>query len=479
MADTSVAAEPAAKPAVAARATLDAAAIAAELAKLATTAKGLSAAEATSRLARYGRNAIEAHTESRWHKLAGYFWGPLPWMIEAAALISLFRRDWSDFFVVGGLLFYNAAVGFWQDNKASNALDALKKGLAPKARVLRDGTWATIDAAELVPGDVVSVAGGQIVPADLLLIDGEYLSVDQAALTGESLPVSKRTGDTAYSGSIAKQGSMTGVVTTTGNNTFFGRTAKLVAAAGSVSHSQKAVLQIGDFLILIASALALVLVCVEVYRRIVVPGAWNWDTVGAIAQFVVVLLIASIPVALPAVMSVTMAIGAYALSRQKAILSRLSAIEELAGVDVLCSDKTGTLTLNQLTVDAAIPFGKATPDDILAGAALATETSSEDAIDRAVLHALKTPAAVGRFKQTKFVPFDPVNKRTVATVVDADGQEPSLRQGRAAGHRRARQARSGDARALPGRRRRPRRREVTARLAWPRPTTAPHGSSSG
>ena len=168
--------------------TLDAAGIAAALGKLDTSAKGLSGAEAATRLARYGRNAIDAHEESRWRKLAGYFWGPLPWMIEAAALISLFRRDWSDFFVVAGLLFYNAAVGFWQDNKASNALEALKKGLAPKARVLRDGTWTSIDAAELVPGDVVSVAAGQIVPADLLLIDGEYLSVDQAALTGESLP---------------------------------------------------------------------------------------------------------------------------------------------------------------------------------------------------------------------------------------------------------------------------------------------------
>ena len=197
----------------AAPATTGSIAVAAELRKLDTTTKGLSTSEATSRLARYGRNAIEAHTESRWRKLATYFWGPLPWMIEAAALISLVRRDWSDFLVVGGLLVYNAAVGFWQEYKASNALDALKKGLAPKARVLRDGTWQTLDAAELVPGDVVNVAGGQIVPADLLLIDGEYLSVDQAALTGESLPVSKKVGDAAYSGGIVKQGAMTGVVT--------------------------------------------------------------------------------------------------------------------------------------------------------------------------------------------------------------------------------------------------------------------------
>ena len=403
-------------------ATLNQDQIGAALAALQTTSKGLTATEATARLTKYGRNAIEAKTESRWRKLAAYFWGPFPWMIEVAALISLVRRDWPDFFVVGGLLLYNAAVGFWQDYKASNALDALKKGLAPKARVLRDGTWTSIDAADLVPGDVVNVSAGQIVPADLLLIEGEYLTVDQSALTGESLPVSKKVGDAAYSGGIAKQGDMTGVVTKTGNATFFGRTAKLVASAGSVSHSQKAVLQIGDFLILTAFALALILVGVEVYRHIVVADAWDWSTVGSIAQFVLILLVASIPVALPAVMSVTMAIGAYALSKQRAILSRLSAIEELAGVDVLCSDKTGTLTLNQLTLDATIPFGSAKPEDVLTAAALATQTSSQDPIDLAVLRALKDRSSIEGSRQTAFVPFDPVNKRTVATVVDAQGQ---------------------------------------------------------
>ena len=247
------------------------------------------------------------------------------------------------------MLLYNAAVGFWQDNKAANALAALKKGLAPRARALRDNQWVTVDAAELVPGDVVGVTAGQIVPADLILIDGKYLSCDQASLTGESLPVAKKIGDEAYSGSIAKQGAMTGVVTATGSKTFFGRTAKLVGAAGAVSHSQRAVTQVGDFLLLLAFVLAAILVGVQCYRALIVADVWSWDEFGKIAQYVLVLLIASIPVALPAVMSATMAIGAYTLSLQRAIVSRLSAIEELAGVDVLCSDKTGTLTMNQLT----------------------------------------------------------------------------------------------------------------------------------
>jgi H+-transporting ATPase len=383
---------------------------------------GLSTEEAKRRRLQYGPNALEDHTESKWHKLLSYFWGPLPFLIEAAAIISALRRDWPDFIVVTGLLIYNGVVGFWQDNKAANALAALKKGLAPRARVLRDGQWASCDAAELVPGDVVSIEAGQIIPADLVLIDGEYLSCDQSALTGESVPVSKKVGDKAYSGSIAKQGAMTGVVMATGGKTFFGRTAKLVGAAGAASHSQRAVTQVGDFLLLLAFVFAVVLVGVQCYRQLIVADAWSLDEFGKIAQYVLVLLIASIPVALPAVMSVTMAIGAYTLSLQKAIVSRLSAIEELAGVDVLCSDKTGTLTMNRLTVEAEIPFGAFSADEVLLGAALATQKSSEDSIDVAILSAAGSRPEITQAKQTDFVPFDPVNKRTMATILDPSGK---------------------------------------------------------
>jgi H+-transporting ATPase len=395
--------------------------IAQQLRTLNASKDGLSSAEAAQRLAHYGPNAIDEKAESKWRKLLAYFWGPLPFLIEAAVLISALRRDWPDFCVVAGLLVYNAVVGFWQDNKAANALAALKKGLAPHARVLRNRNWSSIAAAGLVPGDIVNVAAGQIVPADILLLEGDYLSCDQAALTGESLPVSKKVGEDAYSGSIAKQGAMTGVVTATGNRTFFGRTAKLIRAAGGVSHSQRAVTQVADFLLVLAFLLALVLVVTQGYREVIATRDLDWSRIGGIAQYVLVLLIASIPVALPAVMSVTMAIGAYALSLQKAIVSKLSAIEELAGVDVLCSDKTGTLTQNKLAVQKSIPFGAFTEEDVLFCAALATQSSSEDAIDLAVMNALKTPASLKGFKQTGFTPFDPVSKRTLAVVVDSSG----------------------------------------------------------
>ena len=395
--------------------------VAQRLQALDATREGLASAEAARRLAQYGPNSIVDRTESKWRRLLTYFWGPLPFLIEAAAIISGLRRDWPDFAIVTGLLLYNAVVGFWQDNKAANALTALKKGLAPRARALRDGAWTSIAAADLTPGDIVNVSAGQIVPADLLLIEGDYLSCDQAALTGESLPVAKKIGDDAYSGAIAKQGAMIGLVTATGDRTFFGRTAKLVGAAGAVSHSQRAVAQVGDFLLLLAFILALALVGAQLYREVIASNDWSWSRIGQITQYVLVLLIASIPVALPAVMSVTMAIGAYALSLQKAIVSRLSAIEELAGVDVLCSDKTGTLTLNRLTVGKALPLAAFKEEEVLLYAALATQKSSEDAIDVAVLDAVPQSAIQG-FRQTAFTPFDPISKRTIATVVDGAGQ---------------------------------------------------------
>src|SRR5689334_2525257 len=355
---------------------------------------GLSSAEAASRLAKYGINGIVEKRDSTLRKLLGYFSGSIAFMIEAAAAISALLGRWSDFAIITALLFFNAIVGFWQDHKAANALAALKKGLAPEADVLRDGKWQSIKAQLLVPGDIVRLHIGQIVPADLKLIGGTSASIDQSALIGESLPVAKKIGDAAYSGSIIKDGDMTGVVTATGSSTLFGRTAKLVASAGAVSHGQRAVFEIGDFLVVIAIALALVMVGFDVYRDIVAPAHWRWQDALAILQFVLILLVASIPVAMPAVFSITMALGALALAKQKAIVSKLSAIEEMAGVDVLCSDKTGTLTKNQLTLDPPVLFSAKTADEAIAAAALATVAGSPDALDAAVRTAAGDPATL-------------------------------------------------------------------------------------
>lgn len=391
--------------------------------------QGLTATEAQQRLIRYGANELVEKTESFAAKLLGHFKGPIAFMIEAAALVSAVIGHWGDFAVIMALLLFNVALEMWQDRKASNALAALKKGLAPEAVALRDGKWQTMQAATLVPGDIVKIRLGVIVPADLRMVKGDYASIDQAALTGESLPVAKKVGDEAFSGSVVKQGEMEAVVIATGSNTFFGRTAKLVAGAGAVSHAQKAMFQIGNFLIVLAVALAAVMVAVRVYNDIVIVDTWGLEDALRILQFVLVLLVASIPVAMPTVFSITMALGALALSKEKAIVSRLSAIEEMAGADILCSDKTGTLTKNQLKLSEPILLAATDPQDCILAAALASRIEDRDAIDTAVIGALSDPGVLQAWKQSKFVPFDPVTKRTEATVTDPSGKEVVVAKG--------------------------------------------------
>ena len=389
-------------------------------ATLNSSSKGLSGSKAQERLDQYGPNALQEQKTHPILKFLGYFWGPIPWMIEVAAILSAVLHHWPDLYIIGFLLLFNAVVGFWEEHEASNALEDLKKQLAVKARVLRDDKWQEIASQDLVPGDVIRARPGDIIPADLKLFSGDYLSVDQSALTGESLPVNKKAGDIAYSGSVAKQGEMIALVTATGSHTYFGRTAKMVESAGAVSHFQKAVMRVGDFLIFIAIGLSMILVGLEIVRG---------QPVVVLVQFVLILVVASIPVAMPAVLSVTMALGALALSRMKAIVSRLQSIEEMAGIDILCSDKTGTLTQNLLTLGDPVTFGKVEAQTMILMGSLASKEENRDAIDQAVIEGLNDKGAMQGYSQEKFVPFDPVNKRTEATVKDKQGKTFKVSKG--------------------------------------------------
>jgi len=388
--------------------------------QLAATAQGLSEDEARRRLAQFGANEITEKTTSPLVQFLGYLWGPIPWMIEAAAVLSLIVRHWVDLGIILILLLFNAAIGFWQEHQAGNAVAALKKKLALKSRVRRDGAWRLIEAKELVPGDIIRLRLGDIIPADAKLIDGEYLSVDQSALTGESLPVNKQKDDIVYSGAVAKQGEMVALVTATGSQTYFGRTATLVAGAGKASHFQKAVLQIGDYLIYLSLGLVVVLMLVQLFRG---------SPFTELLQFALILTVASIPVAMPAVLSVTMAVGALALSKMKAIVSRLEAIEEMAGMDILCSDKTGTLTQNKLTLGTPRILDAADARELILAGALASKAENNDSIDLAVLDGVDDPQVLNQYESLAFVPFDPVAKRTEATIRDNRGRTFKVTKG--------------------------------------------------
>lgn len=387
------------------------------LSRLGTTREGLSDQEARGRLAEYGYNEIPEKKANPLLKLLHYFWGPIPWMIEVAAIVSGIIRHWDDLGIILALLFLNAGIGFWQERKAENAIDLLKERLALNARVLRDGKWSVMHSRELVPGDIVRVRLGDIIPADVKLIEGTYLSIDESTLTGESLPVDKHAGDVSYAGSIVKQGEMDALVVATAMNTFFGKTAQLVEDAKTKSHFQKAVIKIGNFLIALAIVLGIAVFVMAMLRG---------DSFHETLQFVLVLTVAAIPAALPAVLSVTMAVGASALSKKGAIVSKLVAIEEFAGMDVLFSDKTGTITKNELAIVDVEAFDEFTAEQVLLYGALASRAENQDPIDTAVIERARADDILTEDEQSyrvvEFQPFDPTVKRVVATVEDSSAR---------------------------------------------------------
>jgi H+-transporting ATPase len=382
--------------------------------RLESTQDGLSQAEAGKRLTQYGPNEIEEKKTSPLLNFLTHFWGPIPWMIEVAVILSGVVRHWPDFFIILVLLLSNAVVGFWEERQAGNAIAALKAKPAIKAEVKRDGKWTDPAARELVPGDVIRLRLGDIVPADARLLPGDPVEVDQSALTGESLPAERKPGEAVFSGSILRRGEIEAMVYATGAKTYFGKTAQLVQEAHTVSHFQRAVLKIGDYLIILAVALVAVIIMVALFRG---------DPILSTLQFALVLTVAAIPVAMPTVLSVTMAVSARLLAKKEAIVTRLVAIEELAGVDVLCSDKTGTLMQNKLTLGDPFSVNGIPSDQVILWAALASRAEDKGIIDLAVIGGLKDGQTLNGFQVLHFQPFDPVHKRTEATIKGGDGKQ--------------------------------------------------------
>ncbi|KAG7037560.1 Plasma membrane ATPase 4, partial [Cucurbita argyrosperma subsp. argyrosperma] len=391
--------------------------------KLKCTKEGLSSEEGANRLQVFGPNKLEEKKESKILKFLGFMWNPLSWVMEAAAIMAIVLAngggrppDWQDCVGVIALLLINSTISFLEENNAGNAAAALMAGLAPRTKVLRDGRWSEQDAAMLVPGDIISIKLGDIVPADARLLEGDPLKIDQSALTGESLPVTKNPSDEVFSGSTCKQGEIEAVVIATGVHTFFGKAAHLVDSTNQVGHFQKVLTAIGNFCIC-SIAIGIVIEIIVMYpiqHRAYRDGIDN----------LLVLLIGGIPIAMPTVLSVTMAIGSHRLSKQGAITKRMTAIEEMAGMDVLCSDKTGTLTLNRLTVDQSLTevfVGDVDKEHVILLAARASRTENQDAIDAAIVGMLADPKeARAGIREVHFFPFNPVDKRTALTYIDSN-----------------------------------------------------------
>ncbi|CAI0420919.1 unnamed protein product [Linum tenue] len=362
---------------------------------------GLTSDEGQKRLQIFGPNKLEEKKESKFLKFLGFMWNPLSWVMEIAAIMAIALAngggqppDWQDFVGIVTLLIINSTISFIEENSAGNAAAALMAGLAPKTKVLRDGKWSEQEAAILVPGDVISIKLGDIVPADARLLEGDPLKIDQSALTGESLPVTKNPGDEVFSGSTCKQGEIEAVVIATGVHTFFGKAAHLVDSTNQEGHFQKVLTAIGNFCIcsIGLGMIVEIIVMYPIQHRRYRDGIDN----------LLVLLIGGIPIAMPTVLSVTMAIGSHRLSQQGAITKRMTAIEEMAGMDVLCSDKTGTLTLNKLTVDRSL-----------------VEVFVKDCDNVGMLGDPKEARA--GIQEVHFLPFNPVDKRTAITYIDGQG----------------------------------------------------------
>ena len=370
---------------------------------------GLSEAEAQRRLNRYGPNEIPEQRKRPLLELLNKFWGPIPWMLEATITLQVVLGKSGEAAVIAMLLGVNAVISFVEEGRASKALELLRHRLTATARVLRDGVWRSTASASLVPGDVVHLRMGDLSPADVRIVDGEVL-LDQSALTGESVAVEAGAGTMAYAAAIVRRGEATGEVTATGPRTYFGKTAELVRTARSTSHLAVTIFKIVRILIAIDAVLIAALLAY---------AAWADLPLRDVLPFALILLVASVPVALPATFTLATALGAAELARSGVLLTRLSAIEEAAGMDVLCTDKTGTLTENRLTLAAMHRFAAASDEELLRFAALASDPATQDPIDLAILSAAGARnLPVDPPRRIEFVPFDPANRYSLGCYRD-------------------------------------------------------------
>lgn len=369
----------------------------------AVAAQGLTSAKAAARLERFGPNMAKEEHRRPLLLLISKLWAPVPWMLEVTIVLELLLGRTTEAGIIALLLVFNAVLSFVEENRAQNALALLRARLSIQARVLRDGHWQLLRARGLVPGDVVHLRTGDIVPADVRIASGEIL-VDQAALTGESVPVEAGSGQMAYAGTMVKRGEVTGEVTATGTRTEFGKTAELVRLAKTGSHLERIIFTIVSYLVALDAVLV---VAVLLY------AALAGMSLGDILPFALILLVASVPVALPATFTVATALGALELARQGVLVTRLSAIEEAAGMEVLCSDKTGTITKNELAVSALHSYAPHTEEDLLRLAAAACDESTQDPIDMAILLACQERQVARQgAERVRFIPFDPATKRS-------------------------------------------------------------------
>ena len=372
---------------------------------------GLTSDEARRRLEKFGPNTIPDTTLHPLRRALTKFWAPVPWMLEAAVVLELALGKHVEASIIAGLLVFNAVLGFFQEGRAQATLTALKSRLALNASVRRDNVWATVPAAGLVPGDIVKLSLGAVVAADVRLAEGSVL-LDQSMLTGESVPIEAGAGFETYAGALVRRGEAVAEVTATGARTKFGRTAELVRTAHVVSSQQKAVLRVVRNLAMFNGVIIVLLVGYAYALKM---------PVSEIIPLVLTAVLASIPVALPATFTLAAAIGAQSLAHLGVLPTRLSAVDEAASIDVLCADKTGTLTRNELKVTAIRPMPGFDDSHVLGMAALASSEGGQDPVDGAIRSAAAQAAASDLPKLSKFVPFDPSTKMSEATAVDSSG----------------------------------------------------------